>query len=241
MKRPAEYFHRHPDGIFSIDVKSYKKFYRALGETIHCQDKGEPIIMLKKNQTYMFFVYNAKHQLCLLSGGSKKKIDTKPLEYYYALMDGYCRSLKVFLAKYEQCLSQLSEQVKSIGGSGHVHGTIIDIDFYNHLSLDPFSSKIIPYYALNTGNLTLYPAIENLLEEQCPRQYEQYLSHPGLIPYQGEMIVKPEEVDPKAMYQASRIMKGLQYATKHNVIRIWNDELAKEPLGQPNLLSLIKR
>lgn len=240
MKHPADYFHHRPDGIFSIDVKSYKKFYRALGETIHCQDKGQPIIMLKKNQTYMFFACNAKHQLCLLSGGSKKKIGAKPLEYYYALMDDYCRSLKVFLAQYEQCLSQLSEQVKSIGGSGHIHGTIIDIDFYNHLSLDPFSGRIIPYYALNTVNLTLYPTIENLLEAQCPRQYKQYLAHSGLIPYQGEMIIKPAEVDPKAMYQASRIMKGLQYTTKHNVIRIWNDELAKEPFSQASLLSFIK-
>ncbi len=239
MKRPLDYF-RHQDGIFSLDVKSYKKFYRALGETIHCQDKGQPIIMLKKNQTYMFFTYNARHRLCLLSGGSKKKIDTKPLEYYYALMDDYCRSLKLFLAQYEQYLSQLSEQVKSIGGSGRIHGTIIDIDFYNHLSLDPFSGKIIPYYALNTVSLTLYPTIENLLASQCPRQYQQYLANPGLIPYSGEMIVKPAEVDPKAMYQASRIMKGLQYATKHNVIRIWNDELAKNPLDSGSLLSLIK-
>lgn len=240
MKRPIDYFHQHPDGIFSLDVKSYKKFYLALGETIHCQDKGQPIIALKKNQTYMFFAYNARHRLCLLSGGSKKKIDTKPLEYYYALMDDYCRSLKLFLAQYEQYLSQLSEQVKSIGGSGRIHGTIIDIDFYNHLSLDPFSGKIIPYYALNTVSLTLYPTIENLLETQCPRLHKQYLANPGLIPYSGEMIVKPAEIDPKAMYQASRIMKGLQYATKHNVIRIWNDELAKNPLDSGSLLSLIK-
>lgn len=31
------------------------------------------------------------------------------------------------------------------------------------------------------------------------------------------------------MYKTSRIIKGLQFTTKYNIVRIWNDNFVQEP------------
>lgn len=240
-----DYFDDYGDGIYQISVKDYLEFYRGIGESIQCVDKGQTITMVKRNKTYMFFGRNWKNELCLMNGGAKRLIEQRPIEYYFDRLDNYCQSIKLFLHNYDECQVQLANEVKAIGGSGRIHGTIIDIDFFNHLSLDPLSGKIVPYFALSTCDVTTYPTIEKLLRENCGPQYKTYLANRNerneLILYKGA-IIKPSEVDTDEMYRASRVMRSLQYATRHNVIRIWNDKLADRPskdLGRQIVAGLI--
>ena len=48
-------------------------------------------------------------------------------------MDNYSIIIKEGTKSYYEYINQLSDYIKSIGGSGNVHGTIVDIDFYNHV------------------------------------------------------------------------------------------------------------
>lgn len=47
-------------------------------------------------------------------------------------------------------------------------GSIVDIDFYNHLYIDSATFEIYPYYALSMIDKWFYPNIQLLLEERCP-------------------------------------------------------------------------
>ena len=48
---------------------------------------------------------------------------------------------------YMDKLLNISKVIKSIGGDGSIHGCIVDIDYYNHIYINPVDGKITPYFA----------------------------------------------------------------------------------------------
>ena len=49
--------------------------------------------------------------------------------------------------------------------SGRIHGCIIDIDFYNHVYVNPVNMKVTGYYALDIINKKVYGNIPELLKQ----------------------------------------------------------------------------
>lgn len=72
--------------------------------------------------------------------------------------------IKEPLDKYTSIQQKISEQIKSIGGSGYMHGAIIDIDYYNHIYVNPHDLTITGYFAYDVINKQFYKNIPALLK-----------------------------------------------------------------------------
>jgi hypothetical protein len=131
-------------------------------------------------------------------------------------------------------LKCISNSVKAIGGSGTIHGCIVDIDFYNHLYINPTNGSITPYFALSIVYKYEYRDIEALLLDKRIDLYDNYKKllgemSEGVKLLRGETNVESIEISrfvPETyMYRSSRIIKSLQYLAEVNIIRIWNDRI----------------
>ena len=222
-------FMDYKDGIYSISLNDYCKFYYKLGYYITCH--LDNIYLLKRNNIYMFIYENDKGNLYILNGGQKNKLSKNDIDYYYNHMENYSILMKEGTKSYYEYLNNISEYIKSIGGTGTIHGTIVDIDFYNHIYVNVYDGKITPYWADSIDFKIVYPSLNELLTSQ---------HHPLLknlnTDDKNELIILKNELIPNEgsfyedtrMYKESRIMKKIQYLIDDNIIRIWNDNLLEE-------------
>lgn len=140
------------------------------------------------------------------------------------------------MEEYNKALKSISDIIKSIGGDGKVHGCIVDIDFYNHIYLNPHDGNISAYYSDCFGDRFIYRTVEKLLIERLPRIYENYkkmiTSSFDLVNI-GDANCSPSEimhVFDTTQYKPSRIIKYMQYVTENNIIRIWREDLVVSSL-----------
>ena len=214
----------------------------------------------------MFFIYcnyskqfEDKH-LYFLSGGKLCKLErdrVEDLQYYFDCLDKYTANIQHFLFKYTQYQKKISEFIKRIGGSGKIHGCIVDVEkpgdeqsfSYCHVFVNPIDGKTTPYYAEDITSRTVYKDMKTMLESQkgCKLLNDNYSKLEGklesnlpAIRYSSELSDWGEEkskVDKGSyLYKISRIIKSLQYCTENNVIRIWNEKLLND-----DLVNAIKR
>lgn len=222
-------FNDYEDGIHLISLEQYLLFYRKMGYSISCKLQGE-FYLLKKNDILMFVYKNDKGNLYIMNGGRQNRLKYKDIEYYFNNMDNYSIIIKEGTKSYYEYINQLSDYIKSIGGSGNVHGTIVDIDFYNHVYVNIYDGKITPYWAASMDYKIVYPSFQELLSNHCPKMLENMNSN------KNELVVKKNELIPSGgefyedtkIYRESRIMKKIQYLIDDNIIRVWNDNLLEE-------------
>lgn len=222
-------FNDYEDGIHLISLEQYLLFYRKMGYSISCKLQGE-FYLLKKNDILMFVYKNDKGNLYIMNGGRQNRLKYKDIEYYFNNMDNYSIIIKEGTKSYYEYINQLSDYIKSIGGSGNIHGTIVDIDFYNHVYVNIYDGKITPYWAESMDRKIVYPSFQELLLNHCPKMLENMNSN------KNELVVNKNELIPSGgdfyedtkIYRESRIMKKIQYLIDDNIIRVWNDNLLEE-------------
>lgn len=227
------------DGIHEISPEIYKLFYseRCIATT-GCNYPGR-IFALKRKNLYMF-ILQSEAQLYILSGGQRKRLANNDIQYYYDNMERYVSKVYELLEPYNKAIWALSGEIRNIGGDGTVHGCIVDIDFLNHVYLNPFDGKVTPYYAEDTVSRLVYEDLPALLREKLPELYPKLIAadKKGSIPLLSQFAVSkenetqnmesakvPELVMGTEMYSPSRIMRSIQYIFDNNVIRIWKDEI----------------
>ncbi len=218
------------EGIHKISLEQYLYFYRKMGYSITCNLTGE-FNLLKKNNIYMFVYKNEKGKLYILNGGQKLKLDKSDINYYYNNMDNYSIIIKEGTKSFYDYINQLSDYVKSIGGSGNIHGTIIDIDYYNHVYVNIYDGTITPYWADSMTFKIVYPSVQELLSIHCPKLLRniETTSKNELITMKNELISNGGDFNEDTrIYKESRIMKKIQFLIDDNIIRIWNDNLLEE-------------
>lgn len=244
-----DYFLYYEDGIHKITKEKYLDFNRGMKINTTFNRTNGSIYMLKNQGVYLF-IFKMKDRLYLLNGGMIHKLKRDCLEYYFDRMVFYSLAIKNLLNKYYDALKKVSNYVRKIGGSGTVHGSIVDIDFWNHIYINPLDGTITPYYAESMMEKYVYKSFENLLSEQCPRLYENYerlrLEEKHSIGVLKRKIdVGADEiiefVSDTYMYKPSRVLRSLQYIVDASVIRVWNDELIdsmveKYGLSAPQIL-----
>ena len=235
-------FETYNDGIYEINNYQYKEFYYRLGlRSIHA-NMDYKIILLKRCGTYCFIAKNKKGELLLLNGGSRKKLTKKDINYYYNNLEQYSQILKEYLGNYSDLQEQIANEVKTFGGLGTIHGCIIDIDFYNHIYVNPLDGKITPYHAKNIIKKYVQENVVSLLFYYNKELYESYkkvlsqshipIKQPqSLIIQKNEITNKYIEVHDTYIYKVSRVIKGLQYTSNYNIVRLWNDNLLKKKLN----------
>jgi predicted MPP superfamily phosphohydrolase len=227
-------FRYHPDGIYIISREQYLDFNVGVGISATYNRIGK-IHMLKNNNIYCFMFENIKtRKLYLLNGGAINKLEHSDIHYYFERMAYYSDTIRELFSGYNQALKSISNSVKAIGGAGTIHGCIVDIDFYNHLYIDPMDGSISSYYATSIIDKHYYRDIEALLLDKRPDLYDNYKKLlgemcEGVRLLRGETKVESIEISrfvPETnMYRPSRIIRALQYLTDVNVIRIWNDRV----------------
>lgn len=181
----------------------------------------------------MFVCENRKISI-LAGGGTRIAVHTK--QYYYDNIPLYVSQIKKLFSPYYYALSQVSDCVKEMGGSGIIHGSIIDIDFFNHLYIDPYDGKVKPYFAYNMVEKVFYNDIYQLIEKSPYMHDRELYLHSlsdgengmtKLLPSGQEttLVKVPEIVFDTEMYVPSRQMRAIQYVLEQNVIRFWKDEI----------------
>ena len=209
-------FENYKDGIYKISPIAYWNFNRGKDITVN-YNSDLPVIMIKKNGFYLFMnKYNNTYRI--LRGGTAMRTDYEP-EYYYTNMDKQIDIVLKPYNKYYELQRKVSTYIQSIGGSGDIHGAIVDIDFNNHIFVYP-NGKLIPYSAEDIINKEVYSDLSTLLEEQCPKLFLNYQS--SLVPtlFQNSISFKKTYLDTD-IYSVSNKMRSMQYLKECNVIREW--------------------
>lgn len=248
-------FINYPDGKYIISLDQYLDFNRGKRINTNVSNMDGVLYMLKRKGVYIF-LFLGKYSptsktanIYLLDGGKKRKLNgksEKDIEYYYENIDNYVDNIYRLLDRYTGVQKLISQFIKSLGGSGKIHGCIIDVDMpvgfggysYTHVFVNPIDGTITPYYAWDVSSRIVYKDFKSLLEHnsQCAHLLDNYklleekntLALPSLR--YGTTIAewgRDDSVYDEGgyLYQMSRIIKSLQYCTEKNVIRIWNENL----------------
>lgn len=227
-----DWFSDYKDGIYEIERNDYISFYRGIYEHVSFNREYDKLYMLKHDGVYMFLMRTIKGTLLILNGGAIKNANGHDLNYYYDNMGIYAKSVKLFLSEYDEFQKNVSRDIVSIGGSGRIHGSIVDIDFFNHVYLNPLDGTITPYFATTMVDKYVYKNLPSLLKSKCPQLYLNYEKklegeekQKGLIIFNNALAIsnKTVYVDSTEMYKVSRILNGLQFTTRYNIVRLWSD------------------
>jgi len=234
-------FREYPDGIYTITHDEYNDF--NCGQNIECafsRDNGT-IHMLKRNGIYCFMFHNSKTNVYyLLNGGQLRKLTVNSLEYYYDKMIYYYYAMESIFEKYHRGLEKISECIKKIGGTGTIHGCIVDVDevrwgqISSHIFVNPFDGALTFYSASSICDKWVYESFDALLQAECPALFDNYKQ---LLPAGKANMLVPrvdvssseiaEFVPETYMYKPSRIMRAIQYMKDVHVIRIWSDKVVE--------------
>lgn len=235
-------FEKWTEGIHPVTRQQYIDFNHGHGIAMADFKQPGEVFVLKRDGIYMFILQDKRTYL--LEGGQKHILE-KDTTYYYENLTRYQLQVQNAVASYQSALRMISKEVKAFGGSGTIHGCIVDIDYFNHIYLNPFDGKITPYFAWNTTEKYMFPDVPALLNSQPAPLFQITMSNEdktlleryetalgdGRLPILAKqsatknmtLAVVPEIVLDKSMYKPSRIMRSFQYIFDQNVIRIWND------------------
>ena len=227
LSREYDRFRYYPDGISMISLDLYRAFYRSRNMDMTCNRKGT-YFMVKRGLLYCFF-FEEFGKLYMLDGGQIHDAD-HTLNYYYDNLARYGEAVGEFFKEYQDRLKAISSMVKSIGGSGRMHGCIVDVDFYNHVYLNPFDGTITAYTATDIVNKYVFSGFEAMLEserEDLLPEYRKMLDQlDGNLP---AVLMKKSRFqgyyDGTEIYRVSRLFNTMQHLTEHFVIRRWDDAL----------------
>lgn len=237
-------FEAWADGIYRITPQQYMDFNAGRGIQMEYFRQQGDIYALKQKGIYMFMLQYGLG-LYLLRGGQKLNV-FHGLEYYAANLEKYVEKIQAAFRPYRNALDKIAAEVKRFGGSGYVHGSIVDIDYYNHIYLDPFDGYLMPYFALDVTDRREFRSVRELLESSpfpalgsdgtpMLSAYTKLLDAGGvsILPptvKEAALAVVPMEVlDEKNIYAPSRVMKSIQYLLDKGVVRVWNDAVLSMP------------
>lgn len=224
-------FANYDDGIHEISAQDYESFYQS--KNIYSKLKWDVNIlyMLKKNGYYCFIHESRGGSLTILNGGARKKLDIDDINYYYENMDSVVALIKKPLAPYTNFQEAIAAEIRKIGGRGHIHGCIIDIDYYNHVYVNPVDMKITGYWALDTTYKKVYSSVPALLKQERPDIYkmctkslkESSNNLPILANYANSDLDQPPQIYyGKESYKPSREMNKMQRLNS-NILTTWYD------------------
>ena len=231
----SDYFESLPDGIHEIHPSEYIEFSESRNLRYrYKRNDSSKLYALKKSGFYMFVTQN-KYNTCILCGGSKKKLSSNRLDYYYDNLDILAEQLLSSFQGYEKRIHEISESIQKLGGDGKIHGCIVDIDFFNHVYLNPFDGTLTFYCAEDTMSRITYPTL-NLLVENNPsnsfvldnmkKQIKTGIVKNGLVISFDGIVQKGGAYSKGSyIYKISAKAKRIQSLFDGNVIQIWDDSL----------------
>lgn len=238
MSRIYNVFEYYEDGKYIISKEQYFDFNYGMDIRLEFNKSGGKIHMLKNQGLYCFIYEDTKlSKYYLLEGGKRHNLEYDNIDYYYNRMPLYTRIINETFANYNKFIKVISKDVQKIGGDGKIHGSIVDIDFLNHLYVNPYDGSVTPYYATSTVDKYVYSDIGELLLAQRKDLYKNYQKlladnncneNKLIIGSKESTANKASYVEDTLMYKSSNVMRAIQYLTETNIIRIWNENIMND-------------
>jgi hypothetical protein len=248
-------FEYYNDGIYEITSENYKLFYLGQRSRISFNRLNCIIYMIKRKGIYCFILEkNETKKKFILDGGSIKTLHPQnDVSYYYVNIEVYADAISAFMTNYWKYINDISQLIKNLGGDGRIHGSIVDIDFFNHVFVNPFDGKLTPYYALSMVDKQVYKNLPSLLFCRKKLMYSKLIKNlemtnrdllPKVIGSDDLDIVKKSIYTPETdIYRTSKIATSMQYIKLLNIVRVWNDDFvlnAKDgKMSNPTFAQLI--
>lgn len=243
LYKPRNPFASLPDGLYEATPSDYRDLYRYLADDIpgtklieNTLAKGGKFYVIREAEYFGFFgTYKKSVYIC--NGGRLIKLPPQGdgLSYYTRnfsqMVSLFLRSLSPLRAAQEK----ISGLVKSFGGDGRIHGTIVDIDFLNHIMIDTYDGSLNFYYSPMFGAVKRYGSLQGLLHEQCPEYEKRYLglSEDKQLPSASVSDTGMVFVDIKnSPYRISGKIQALQRLFSGHILRDWNDEALRQALQE---------
>lgn len=264
-------FSDYPNGYHTINASPYIEFNCAKRISSTFNRPAAEIIMLKQDGVYMFLYYGKYNssaeskKLYLLDGGRMRRLKRRwkadvniDIADYFHNLKRYVQNAHSLLDKYTGEQNRISQFVKNIGGSGKVHGCIVDVDLpndvggysYYHLFVNPFDGTVTPYFAWDVKSRIIYRDFKTMLEnaEQLKMMLSNYkeleAAHSSILPairYSNNITEWGEDDcvynEGGYLYPISRFVKSLQYCTEKNIVRIWNENLLDHDFVKQAIIS----
>ncbi len=238
-----DYFYNYKDGVHVITREQYREFIKGKNISMTFNRKNINILyMLKKNGYYCFIHESTNGKLAILNGGAMKNLPYNDIYYYYNNMDAVISGIEKPMANYTNIQKNISCAIKGLGGIGFIHGSIIDIDFYNHIFLNPIDGKMTCYWASDIINKVVYPSLSSLLQDKNPQLLSNYnmmirnAAENFLSLYEREAVLDnaPQITLDTDIYRASRTISKMQ-KLKKNILNIWPENTSQKEVGRPAL------
>lgn len=237
-------FKYYEDGKYIISKGQYLDFNYGMGIRLQFNKTDGNIHMLKNQGLYCFIYENTKlKKYYLLEGGRIHSLQHDSIDYYFERIPMYSKIVNETFANYNEFIKSISRDIQKIGGSGTIHGCIVDIDFFNHIYVNPYDGSVTPYYAASTVDKYNYRDIGDLLlaeRKDLYKNYEKLLEDNNCIEVKqitDRNILSANTVnyiEDTLMYKPSKMMKSIQYLTEINIIRVWNENIVNVYIGIEN-------
>ena len=214
------------DGIYEISREKYLSFYRHLGQYCEMNRKVQ-IIMLKREGFYLFLYEDDRKRLKILEGGRAHPLEKETIAHVYDNMVYMAQKMLGGTSNIRKQMTSVSEYIRSFGGTGTIHGCIVDIDFFNHVYVNPYDGTITPYYASDMANKIVYPELRSLLLNRVPSLVGAFddsaSKQKGLIKINSGIRAEPNGTPYKDtdIYAISNKMRNAQYLVDCNIVRYW--------------------
>lgn len=251
----------YSDGISIVTPSQYRQFLyfsqiKVQGiKIIERQLKKDyaQLYMVKRNGFYGFFIVNKKYGTQICIGGKTRSISKiKDIRYFDKYFDFVIVNYIKILKPYRDYQEQISFEVKRLGFSGKIHGCIIDIDFFNHIMVNPYDNSLTFYYSPEIGIVKPFKSFESLVgidkllknskNNTLSAENETLLNSYIAMKNEGCLITKSSQVCDDEKYIYADLKHGiyalsaryyqLQRLFDANILRWWNDDWIQENLTE---------
>ncbi len=230
------------DGVYEIGVETYLQFYEYCSErlngTYHIDQqlkKGGRFCMIKQYGYYGFFIAQ-KDRVMICKGGRIARLpDSADFQYYVDNFGKMISSYINLLQPFRNAEEMVSEYVKSLGLSGRIHGCIIDLDFSNHIMINPVDGAVTVYNSPVFGIVKEYDGLGDILEDMADKEPALYSRALKKYNKNGKKLPKVlkeksddfEEVDRSngSAYEMSRDIRNVERLFTSNILRDWDSYL----------------
>lgn len=248
----ANPFADYDDGYYIINTFDYVVFNRFFGIYIEGTsiiqryiDNAGDLYMIKNNGYYGFFLISKKvgeHMLpgtFICKGGRIERIsDDTNITKYYDTFSGMIRAYLNVLSPYRHTQEMIAEAVRAFGGTGRIHGYIIDIDFTNHIMLNPNDGKVTFYHSPIWGYIITFSTLRGLLSEHAPSLLSSYNKSILSVKNGVDLLDRIQNNDgfnntllklriKSSIYIDSNKMNQLQRLFDANILRDWNENILR--------------
>lgn len=239
-------FFDYKDGYHVITTEDYAKFYNYSKERIQgtrlienqIKNYGEKFYMIKHKGKYVFFLISHINTKICIGGKIKTISNCSDIEHFDKIFDKMVNKYIELFAPYWKYINQMASEVKSLGYCGDVHGCIVDLDFCNHIMINPLDQKVTFYNSPTMGFVKIFDNLENLitymnngyiLDIEKKKMLE--LKNNNAIISKTSQEISQEvgeliKIDIKnSVYSISNYMRQIQRLFDSNILRDWNEDI----------------